>query len=75
MTLNEAIEECQRYLAYIQHTKEKSEKIQETARVARLGDQKRVRRMMERIDSNPVVYDGARLCQAIPILIREIEER
>lgn len=68
MNKKEAIEECNRYLAYLEKEKARSVKMQELARMARNGQPEEAKRAMRQLDAdrmNLTVYDGSKLEQAI----------
>lgn len=69
MTKNEAIEECHRYLAYLDWQRSKSLQVQACARMAREGKEKEAREALRRIDSQLVVYDASKLEIAIEKLL------
>jgi hypothetical protein len=72
MNRKEAIAECDRWLAYLDRQKAKSEAIQQLAADRRNGkcDEAEGRRRMRQIDSGVTVYDGARLAEAVRVLIK-----
>jgi hypothetical protein len=74
MTLDEARAEGQRWLDYLDREKQKSIEIQKLAADRRQGkcDADEGRRRLRAIDdrSNLVVYDGAKLAEAVALLIR-----
>jgi hypothetical protein len=74
MTKYEAIEECHRYLAYLDWQRSKSLQMQALATMARNGKQKEAREALHRIDSSPVVYDGANLEKAIKKLLKCVSD-
>ena len=73
MNLIEAKAECQRWLDYLDRQKEKSVAIQKLAAERRQGkcDEDEGRRRLRSIDDrcSLTVYDGARLAEAVAILV------
>lgn len=71
MTNQEAIAECKRWLVHLDQQQEKSVKLQELARMAKIGPehQKEAQRQLRQIDRTPTVYDGANLRLAVEHLI------
>ena len=68
MTTQEAIQEAQRWLAHTEEQKEKAKRLQELARLAKTHHAE-ARRLLQQLDSQPIVYDGARLAEAVRTLI------
>lgn len=71
MDLDEAINECRRWLEYTDQTAKRSVALAKIAADLRSGriDRNEARRMMSRIDGGFVVYDGAKLAAAVAALI------
>lgn len=71
MTMKEAKEECERWLAYLKRQEERSIALQKLATDRRAGtcDDVEMRRRMAAIDRSITVYDGARLADAVRVLI------
>ena len=76
MTDDEAIAECERWFAYLERQKAKSEKLTELAAMARQGpeQQKEAQRQLRQIDRQPTVYDGAKLSDAVRHLVKHFHE-
>ncbi len=74
MTKYEAIEECSRYLAYLDWQRSKSLQVQACARMAREGKTEEAKRALSRIDRDPVVYDASNLEIAIKKLIECVSD-
>lgn len=70
MTPEEAKEECERWLAYLDRQADKKALLTRLAADARAGriTPDEARREMRVIDSSPSVYDGARLADAVRVL-------
>lgn len=78
MKLEEAKAECERWLAHLDHQRERALNMQRIATAVRNGeiDQEEARRRVRRHDGiTPVVYDGARLEQAVKLLLCEIRKK
>lgn len=75
MNREEAVVECRRWLAHLERQQVKAKRMQELAALARTGPKghEEARREMNRIDGQPEVYDGARLSEAVQVLIEEDE--
>ena len=69
MTPSEAREECSRWLAHLDHQRERTMLMQQAAALARAGDKIAAREICDRVDRTPRVYDGARLEQAVRVLL------
>lgn len=72
MNIDEAKTECQRWLDYLKRQEEKSLALQKLAADRRAGrcDEKEMRRRMGDINGPTVtVYDGARLAEAVRVLM------
>lgn len=72
MTKSEALEECQRWLDYLEHQRNRVIEMQKLATMARQGKQEEAQKRMRQMDRQPKVYDGARLEQAVKVLMREV---
>lgn len=78
MKIAEAKAECERWFAYLDRQREKAIAMQEIAAARRSGkiEQFEASRRVRMLDGRaPVVFDGARLEQAIKALLRELEKR
>ncbi len=73
MKIEEAKEECKRWLAYLQRQREKTLFIQQLASDRKSGKVTldEARKQLRIMDGSPVVYDGARLAEAVKVLIGE----
>lgn len=73
LTQDEAVAECERWLAHLEHQRQKTKRIQELAVMARQGpeQQKEAQRKLRQIDRQPHVYDGANLEKAVRCLLEE----
>ena len=73
MTPEEAVAECNRWLAHLEGQKAKSIRMQELAAMARQGpeQQKQAQRELHQMDRQPKVYDGANLEKAVKALLDE----
>lgn len=75
MTLTEAKIECQKWLDYLDRQKEKSTAIQKVAAQARQKNltHEEAKRQLRVIDDrcSLTVYDGARLAEAVQLLISQ----
>ena len=71
MTLDEAKAECKRWLAHLERQKEKSAEMQKIAADRRAGrcDLSEARRRIRRLDNGVTVYDGARLADAVRVML------
>lgn len=73
MNREQAIAECNRWLAYLDSQKERADAMQRLAADRRNGkcDEAEGRRRLRQIDSGGLrVYDGARLADAVRVLIK-----
>lgn len=71
MTKDEAIEECERYLAHLDRQRERSIKVQQLAKMSREGNGDEARRQLRQLDqSSVVVFDAGKLEPAIKLLIK-----
>lgn len=73
MNKDEAIEECNRYLAHLEEQRARSVRLQELARMARNGQPEEAKRALRQLDAdrmNLTVYDGSKLEQAIIKLLK-----
>lgn len=76
MTLNEARNECRRYLNYLAVQEEKAIALQRLASDRRNGrcDAKEGERRMRDIQgANPTVYDSTNLAEAVKVMLRHTE--
>jgi len=75
MKLEEAKAECQRWLDYLERQKAKSLAMQQIAKDRREGkyDEMEAHRKMRAFDRGPVVYDGARLAEAVKFLMKVVK--
>ena len=81
MTLEEALQECNRYINYLKHEEKKSLALQKLAADRRLGkcdDKEKDQRLREIMGQSPTVYDGANLADAMkvitPLILAELEK-
>lgn len=76
MILSEAIGECERWLAYLKKQEERSIALQKLATERRAGtcDEAEAKRRVSAIDRSVTVYDGARLADAVRLLLEVVEE-
>jgi hypothetical protein len=75
MTLVQAKEECERWFAYIKRQETKSIEMQKIAAARRSGeiDENEGRRRVRALDNCSVtVFDGARLEQAVRVLLKHV---
>lgn len=72
MTKNEAIVECQRYLAYLDAERKRSFEFQRLATLARSGAVEEANHAARILDASPVVYDAGQLEHAIKRLLKEV---
>jgi len=74
MNITEAKAECQHWLDYLDRQRENSAAIQKISSDVRKGkcSEDDARRRIATIDHNPVVYDGAKLAEAVKTLLREV---
>lgn len=76
MKLAEAKEECERWFAYLDRQRDKALAMQKIASRVRSGEitsdegQREVRKLDSRA---PVVFDGARLEQAVKLLLKNVK--
>ena len=77
MTLTEARAECERWLTYLKGQEERSIALQRLAAERRHGncDAAEAQRRLRTIDSNVTVYDGARLADAVRVLLKLSENQ
>jgi hypothetical protein len=75
MTLAQAKDECERWLAYLHRQEIRSIAIQSLAADRRAGrcDGTEAKRRLAYIDKSVTVYDGAKLATAVRVLIKEIK--
>lgn len=76
MKLTEAKAECERWFAYLDRQREKSLSLQKLATQVRSGEitSDEAQRKMRTLDGNaPVVFDGARLEQAVKLLLKNLK--
>ena len=71
MNIDEAKKECQRWLDYLAREERRSLELQKLATDRRSGkcDDKEKDRRLAAINRSPVVYDGARLADAVRTLM------
>jgi hypothetical protein len=69
MTVNEAVKECELWLAYLDRQRERTREMQRAASIARRGDTTQARKIRNQLDSQPRVFDGTKLEEAIRILL------
>jgi len=75
MDLQEAKEECERWLAHLDAQKERVHSLQRVAAMRRRGEMglSEAREKIEEFDIRaPTVYDGSRLADAIRVMLRQI---
>jgi len=75
MKLAEAKAECERWFAHLDRQREKTKAIQQLAADRREGrcDKEEGQRRLRRIDGAGItVYDGARLEQAVKVLLKNV---
>lgn len=75
MTLDQAKEECARWFAYIERQQTKATEMAKIAAAVRHGeiDQDESRRRVRALDNCSVtVFDGARLEQAVRVLLKHV---
>lgn len=74
MKIDVAITECQRWLDYCQAQKDKSLAMQRLATARRNGeiDQAEANRRVKMLDDQTRVFDGAKLEQAIIVLLKHV---
>ena len=72
MNTKDAVDECQRWFAYLDRQKEKTIKMQQLASKARQGPEQaaEAQRELRQMDRQPTVYDGARLRPAVEHLCK-----
>lgn len=72
MTLHEARLECERWLAHLDRQKARSVAVQKLAadRRAKRCDDVELRRRMSAMDRGVTVYDGAKLADAVRVMMR-----
>lgn len=75
MNLIEAKEECQRWLAHLDRQKAKAAEMQRIAAGRRDGTVtwQQAQRRLRALDSGVTVYDGARLAEAVMLLLKRID--
>lgn len=76
MKIDEAKAECQRWLDYLDREKERSVAMQGLASERRQGliDEAEGRRRLRALDNGVKVYDGAKLAEAVKLLLRSVEQ-
>ena len=74
MKLDEAKAECERWLAYLKKLEEKTGAIQRVAADVRSGklSSDEGRRLVRKINGSPTVYDGAKLADAVRLLLKQV---
>ena len=65
MSIDEALAECDRWLAHLDRQRERTVEMQRAARIARKGDIAQAQEIERRIDRSVQVYDAAKLAQAV----------
>lgn len=76
MKLEDARQECRRYLDYLEREKAKSLALQKLAadrRAGICGDREKDRRISDIMGPSPTVYDGANLAEAVKVLLKATE--
>lgn len=70
MTLDEALDECERWFAHLNQQRTKSVRIQQLASLARTGPEghAQAKKELRQIDKHPKVYNGDRLEEAVKVL-------
>ena len=72
MEVHEAIDECKRWFKHNERQKALSLELSRLARLAKT-DPELARKEKRKLDSQPHVYDGARLEEAVKVLIKYIK--
>ena len=74
MKLQDAKQECERWLSYLEAQKERSIATQKIASDVRKGvlSSDDGKRALRRLDNAPTVYDGAKLADAVRLLLRQV---
>ena len=74
MKLEEAKQECERWLSYLKGQKEKSVALQKIASDVRNGfsTSEEGRKKQRLLDGHHTVYDGAKLADAVRLLLRHV---
>lgn len=75
MKLQEAKEECERWLAHLDEQKERLDNLQRVAAMRRRGGMSlsEAREKIDEFDRRaPTVYDGSRLADAIRVMLQQI---
>ena len=78
MKLQEAKEECERWLSYLDRQRENSKTMQRIAKQVRSKEitSEEGQRLVRNLDGSGIkVYDAARLEQAVKLLLKKLEER
>ena len=70
MSIDEAIDICDGWFAYIERQKQKSIEVQKLAAMARNGQQEEAQRRLRQLDKSITVYDGAQLEPAVRYLVQ-----
>lgn len=73
MTVDEAIEEARRWFAYGDARRAIAVKTQEIAAMMRAGKRKQANQELKHLNSQPIVYDGAKLREAVEVLVARAE--
>jgi hypothetical protein len=76
MNLHEARRECQRWLAYLDAQREKTEAMTRIAADRRAGryDVTEARRRISALDQGVKVYDGADLAKAVRVMLKNTDK-
>lgn len=71
MSLEEALEECNRWFAHLGDQRARALRMQELAKLARSGPEghEEARRQMNVMDRQPRVYNGDKLEEAVAVLV------
>lgn len=72
MNDKEAIKICEGWFAHLQAQSEKSLTLQKAASLARKGEGDKARKLVNSVDRQPKVYDGARLETAVRYLVEKV---
>jgi hypothetical protein len=72
LSLNDAKSICHEWFAYIKRQEENTVTLQKAAALARAGNRKEAMRLKNQVDTQPKIYDGARLMPAVKRLLKEI---
>jgi hypothetical protein len=77
MNITEAKQECERWLAYLERQKQKTVELGKIASDRRNGrcTEHQARARVSALDSGVTVYDGAKLADAVRLLLKEIAAR